>query len=303
MNGVIVVDKPQEFTSFDVVAVMRGLAKEKKIGHTGTLDPMATGVLPLLLGRAAKAADLLPDSSKAYCAGFRLGEKTDTGDITGKMIEKSSVHPDLECLRQSAQKFLGVTRQIPPMYSAVSVNGQRLYKLARQGIEVQRESREILIDRLEITDYDETAGEGTLAVSCGKGTYIRTLIEDIARQAGTVGTMTALRRTAACGFTQEEAVSLEALRAAAAQGSVADYLRPVELLFTVYPMVTVSQKQALRFQNGGGLGLERLRLPDTAIPGCKLRVFSHPENRFLGLGTLNAEKEALTVCKLFAPAE
>lgn len=304
MNGVIVVDKPQDFTSFDVVAVMRGLAREKKIGHTGTLDPMATGVLPLLLGRAAKAADLLPDSSKAYCANFRLGEKTNTGDITGEIVETSPVRPGQKTLEKAAAEFLGTTRQIPPMYSAVSVNGTRLYQLARQGLEIQRESREIYIDTLEITEYDESTGEGILSVSCGKGTYIRTLIEDIAQKAGTVGVMTALRRTFACGFSQQEAVSLEMLREAAAQGGLQQYVRPVELLFAQYPMVAVSPKQALRFQNGGGLGLERLRLPDQAgNSGEKIRVFSYPDNEFLGLGTVNTEKGELTVCKLFALAE
>lgn len=303
MNGVLVVDKPQGFTSFDVVAVVRGLAREKKVGHTGTLDPMATGVLPLLLGRAAKAADLLPNSTKAYRAGFRLGERTDTGDITGKIMDRSHVRPTHRQLRQAAAGFLGVSRQTPPMYSAVSVNGQRLYKLARQGKEVERESREIQIDRLDIEAYSPETGEGILYVSCGKGTYIRTLIEDIAKQVGTLGVMTALRRTEACGFTLEQAIPLEQLRAETKAGGIEKYLRPTELLFAQYPAVYVSEKQAQRFQNGGALELARLRLPERQTPQKQIRVFSRQENRFLGLGAVDGEKAELKVCKLFAPAQ
>ena len=213
MNGVIILDKPAGFTSFDAVAVMRGLAREKKIGHTGTLDPMATGVLPLLIGRAAKAADLLPDTDKEYMAGFRLGERFDTGDVTGKIIETSPARASEGDLLRALERFRGDIMQTPPMYSAVSVGGQRLYKLARQGIEIEREPRPVHIGRLELASFDEKEQRGTLAVACSKGTYIRALIEDIARAAGTLGVMTALRRTKACGFTVRAAVTLEDLRA------------------------------------------------------------------------------------------
>ena len=148
MNGVIILDKPQDFTSFDAVAVMRGLAKERKIGHTGTLDPMATGVLPLLLGRAAKAADLLPDTAKEYRAAFRFGERTDTGDATGKTVETDSRAVSRNSLDLALDGFRGQISQIPPMYSAVSVHGKRLYELARKGIEVEREARKIYIEEL-----------------------------------------------------------------------------------------------------------------------------------------------------------
>ncbi len=300
MNGVIILDKPAGFTSFDAVAVMRGLAKEKKIGHTGTLDPMATGVLPLLIGRAAKAADLLPDTDKEYTAGFRLGERFDTGDVTGRVIETSTVRAAREAIEQAIPKFRGDIMQVPPMYSAVSVKGQRLYKLARQGIEIEREARQIYIQTLELTGFDEGSQTGTLRVSCSKGTYIRTLIEDIAKAAGTLGTMTCLRRVRACGFTEEEAVSLDCLRAMAAEDGLGAALHPVETLFRDYPAVRVSPAQAVRFCNGGGLDIGRLRMPKTALrDGMRFCVFG-PDESFLGLARVKTEENLLGFLKLFA---
>ena len=218
MDGVIILDKPQGFTSFDAVAVLRGLTKERKVWHTGTLDPMATGVLPILLGRAAKALNFLPDTDKEYVASFRLGERRDTGDITGEVVEQSPAPVALEALEAALPRFRGEILQVPPMYSAVSVGGKRLYELARKGLEVERPARPVTISRLELLSYDPQTKEGSLRVGCSKGTYIRVLIEDLARAAGSCGTMTALRRTSACGFSQEDAHSLEALKALAAEG-------------------------------------------------------------------------------------
>ena len=257
MDGVIVLDKPEGFTSFDAVAVVRGLAKERHIGHTGTLDPMATGVLPLLLGKATKAAPLLSETGKAYEAAFRLGEKRDTGDATGTVIAESGVRLEKSALEAALPKFRGDILQIPPMYSAVSVNGQRLYKLARQGVEVEREPRPITIEALELLKFDEAAQNGRLFVRCSKGTYIRTLIEDIAEAAGTVGTMTALRRTEACGFSLGDTVSLETLRAAE---DISKLLRPVDRLFAGLPRVQVSEAQKKRYLNGGALDAKRCRV-------------------------------------------
>lgn len=300
MNGVIILDKPAGFTSFDAVAVMRGLAREKKIGHTGTLDPMATGVLPLLIGRAAKAADLLPDTDKEYMAGFRLGERFDTGDVTGKIIETSPARASEGDLLRALERFRGDIMQTPPMYSAVSVGGQRLYKLARQGIEIEREPRPVHIGRLELVSFDEKEQRGTLAVACSKGTYIRALIEDIARAAGTLGVMTALRRTKACGFTVRAAVTLEDLRALSAEGRLSAVLRPVETLFGDYPTVQVSPAQAARFRNGGGLDMGRLKMPKIAVTeGQRFCVFG-PGGGFLGLAKVRLEKNELGFLKLFA---
>lgn len=300
MNGVIILDKPEGFTSFDAVAVMRRVAGERKIGHTGTLDPMATGVLPLLLGRAAKAADLLPDTEKAYRASFRLGEKTDTGDRTGTVLQQDKTPVTEEALQTVLPQFQGDIWQIPPMYSAVSVGGKRLYQLARQGIEVQREKRPVTITRLELLSYQPDSREGELLVSCSKGTYIRTLIEDIAEAAGTLGVMTDLRRIRACGFSEEEAISLDKLRQMGEEGTLSSVVRPVESLFSMYPQVHVTKAQSTRFQNGGSLDISRLFFDNTCPEGQRVRVFA-PGKVFLGLAT--RQGETLRFCKLFLERE
>lgn len=299
MNGVIILDKPTDFTSFDAVAVARGLTHERKIGHTGTLDPMATGVLPLLLGQCTKAADLLPDTSKEYRASFRLGERRDTGDITGTVVEQSDVAVTKAQLEKALEGFRGEIEQIPPMYSAVSVNGKRLYELARKGIEVERKPRRITISRLELESYNETTREGVLVAACSKGTYIRVLIEDIAKAAGTCGVMTALRRTVACGFSEKDAVSLDKLKKLAVEGKIAEALRPVEGLFSEYPAVRISPAQAKRYLNGGGLSLERLRMSGIELKnGMRMRIYES-DRRFLGLATADLERGELRFLKLF----
>ena len=160
MNGIIILDKPEGFTSFDAVAVLRRLSKEKKIGDTGTLDPLATGVLPLLLGRAAKALQFLPDTDKEYQASFRLGERRDTGDVTGALVEESQAPVSPEALQAVLPAFRGEILQVPPMYSAVSVNGKRLYQLARKGIEVERQARPVTVSRLELLSTTHKPGRG-----------------------------------------------------------------------------------------------------------------------------------------------
>ena len=299
MDGIIVLDKPADFTSFDGVAVLRGLAKERKIGHTGTLDPMATGVLPLLLGRAAKAADLLPDTEKAYRAEFRLGEHRDTGDVTGKVLDQDDTPVSREILQAALENFQGELFQIPPMYSAVSVGGKRLYELARKGIEVEREPRKITVSELVLERYEESTREGVLLVTCSKGTYIRVLIEDIAKAAGTCGTMTALRRTYACGFSEQDALPIEELRRLAAEEKLHTVLRPVESLFGDYPGVQVTPAQKTRFCNGGSLSVERLKMPRIAlIDGLRFSVYG-ADGQFLGLAQANVEKNELRFLKKF----
>lgn len=299
MNGIIILDKPSGFTSFDAVAVLRGLSHQKKIGHTGTLDPMATGVLPILLGRAAKALNFLPDTGKEYVASFRLGERRDTGDITGEVVEQSPAPVALEALEAALPRFRGEILQVPPMYSAVSVGGKRLYELARKGLEVDRPARPVTISRLELLSYDPQTKEGSLRVGCSKGTYIRVLIEDLARAAGSCGTMTALRRTSACGFSQEDAHSLEALKALAAEGRLEEALLPVEGLFALYPAVRVSPAQATRFQNGGGLDLARLR----GVPEGGLCRVKSPQGLFLGLGQVDRARGEMKFVKSFLEGE
>ncbi len=297
MTGIFILDKPEGFTSFDAVAVARRLFGQKKIGHTGTLDPMATGVLPLLLGRATRAESLLPDTEKEYRASFALGTRTDTGDITGETIDHTDARVSREQLFAVLPRFRGEILQVPPMYSAIKKDGKRLYELARKGIEVEREARPVTIERLELLRFDEEQQAGELLVSCSKGTYIRALIEDLAAAAGTLGTMTALRRTRACGFSLADAVPLDEARRLAETEDLSALVRPVEGLFAVYPAVTVSTAQAARFANGGALEKARTSLRGNPLAdGERLRVLG-PDGQFLGLAE-TAEGE-LRVLRLF----
>ena len=300
MTCVLILDKPAGFTSFDAVAVCRRLCHERKIGHTGTLDPMATGVLPLLLGKATRAASLLEDTDKEYEAGFRLGVSTDTEDSTGKVLETSDTPVSRELLESLLPRFRGEIMQVPPMYSAVSKDGKRLYELARKGIEVERDARPVTIFKLELMEYHEETREGKLTVSCSKGTYIRTLIADLAKAAGSLGVMTALRRTKACGFTLADAITLDEAKALSEAGTLEEKLRPVESLFVHLPTVTVSGAQAARFGNGGQLDLKRIPAFRKQNPpdGEIVRVRGE-KGEFLGLGQVQAEKGWLAILKLF----
>lgn len=298
MDGVLIIDKPCDFTSFDVVAVARRLCREKKIGHTGTLDPMATGVLPLLLGKATRAASLLEDSDKVYCAEFRLGVETDTQDNTGEVLRESNAPVSRAQLEEALPQFRGEIMQTPPMYSAVRKDGKHLYELARQGIEVERESRPVTIYRLELLEYNEQERQGSLLVECSKGTYIRTLCADLGQAVGSLGIMTALRRTRACGFSLEQALPLEEARSLAEENQLAGRVLSVESLFLHLPQVSVTAAQSVRFQNGGALALERLRLSSPLAPQERVRVYSST-GEFLGLGQANAETQELAVLRLF----
>lgn len=222
--GIIVMDKPADFTSFDVVAKLRGILHIKKIGHTGTLDPIATGVLVVCVGRATKLVSKLTAEEKIYEAGVLFGEKYDTGDITGKLIKNDSVVITEDDFRTACQQFVGDIDQIPPMYSAKKVNGKKLYEYAREGIEVEREPERIHIYLIELLGFDFPHAQ--IRVHCSKGTYIRTLIEDISEAAGTVGTMESLRRTKNGDFSIEDAVTFEQLEAADDPWSL---VKPVEV--------------------------------------------------------------------------
>ena len=298
MNGILVIDKPTDFTSFDVVAVVRKNLHQKKTGHTGTLDPMATGVLPILLGSATKAQVLLPDSDKEYCAEFKLGITTDTLDITGKILSESNMRVTSEQIEDILPLFRGDIMQKPPMYSAVSKDGVRLYELARKGIVVEREERPVNISKLKLTSFDEEKQCGTLTISCSKGTYIRVICDDIGQKLGCGCVMTALRRTRACGFTLDDAITLDTMRQLAANGEIEKYIRPVDSVFSCYKSVCITEKQAVRFGNGGGLMLSRLHGLLNAPDGTLYRVYGS-DKTFLGLGVINAEKQELAIKKIF----
>ncbi|MCH5298992.1 MAG: tRNA pseudouridine(55) synthase TruB [Ruminococcus sp.] len=286
MNGVLIVNKPKAFTSFDVVAVVRRLSGQRKIGHTGTLDPNATGVLPLLLGNATKAQDIVPNHDKSYIAEFRLGITTDTLDIWGEVKTECESHITRRQIEALIPDFTGKIEQIPPMYSAVYHNGQRLYDLARQGIEVERKARNVTVYELKLLSFDESTQSGTLTVSCSKGTYIRTIIDDIGAKLGVGAVMTALDRTAACGYTKADSLTLDELKQLAENGGLESKLMSTESLFSVYPELVVSDAQAKRFYNGGALDTARTALSKAnPADGAIFRVKDR-SGKFLGLGII-----------------
>ena len=294
MTGIILLDKPKDITSFGAVARVRRICGEKKCGHTGTLDPMATGVLTVMLGGATRFIELLPSHNKAYRASFRLGTTTDTLDITGKVLETRKVDVTAEEVREKISDFVGDISQLPPMYSAVSVDGQRLYDLARQGIEVERKPRQVTVFSIDVISENEETGEYEIDVECSSGTYIRTLISDLGEALGCGAVMTELRRTKANGFEIEKAVTLEELEEAVNNGRISDLLIPVDKALEEYPVIKVSEAQAKRFRNGGELSLERLRYP--RMLGF-FRIYD-PDGNFIGIGEIG-QKDCLEIKRVF----
>lgn len=294
MTGIILLDKPKDITSFGAVARVRRICGEKKCGHTGTLDPMATGVLTVMLGGATRFIELLPSHNKAYRAKFRLGTITDTLDITGKILETREVDVTADEVREKLNDFIGDIDQLPPMFSAVSVNGQRLYDLARQGIEVERKSRQVTIFSIDVLSENENEGEYEIGVECSSGTYIRTLISDLGEALGCGAVMTELRRTKANGFGIEKALTVEQLEEAVNSGNISDFLIPVDRAMEEYPVIRVSEAQAKRFRNGGELSLERLRYP--RMLGF-FRVYD-PDGNFIGIGEIG-QKDCLEIKRVF----
>ncbi len=263
-DGVLVMDKPQGWTSMDVCAKLRGVLHERRVGHGGTLDPMATGVLPVFVGRATRAAEFSAEGEKEYLAALELGVVTNTQDRTGTVLEEREVRVDRDALETALEGFRGEIRQLPPMYSAIKRGGVKLYELARKGREVERESRRVTISCLEIVEretvpQDFPAGENLwyLRVRCSKGTYVRTLCHDVGAALGCGGTMSALRRTRAGGFTLEEAVTMTDLLRAAEEGRAESLLRGVDGCFAQYPALEVKGEGEKRVRNGAPLPCER----------------------------------------------
>lgn len=288
MTGIICINKPQDFTSFDVVAVMRRCFHTKKVGHGGTLDPMATGVLPVFVGGATKAVDMLPESGKSYRAGFRLGLVSDTQDIWGALTKKSDEIITEDELQSVLQKFRGEIMQLPPMYSALKVNGQKLCDLARKGIEVERKPRPVKISRLEALSFDGT--DGVLEVDCSAGTYIRTLIHDIGEAAGTGAIMTSLCRTRSHGFELSQCRTIEEVRAADEQ-TLLSWLMPIESAFVSYPVIELDDVQQRMYLNGVRLDANRLSGRQPVGKPCRIRASAG----FLGLACITAEGELLSL--------
>ncbi|MBR2316067.1 MAG: tRNA pseudouridine(55) synthase TruB [Clostridia bacterium] len=295
MTGFICLDKPIDITSFSAVGIVKRAVGEKKAGHTGTLDPLATGVLPIALGGATRFIELFNTHDKAYEAIIQLGMTTDTLDITGNVITQTESHIKKEEVLKVLENFRGNIRQIPPMYSALKKDGVRLYELARRGEEIEREEREITIYSLTLDDFNEEKQTFSISVECSAGTYIRSLSDDIGRLLGCGATLTALRRTKALGFTVDDCVTEDELKQLADEGRVEEVLVSVERAMK-YDTVTVTDNQAKRFRNGGYL--ECVRIKTKLKPESYYKVCSH-SGEFAGIGEVSPDGDRLNVKRVY----
>ena len=286
-NGILVIDKPAGWTSQDVAAKLRGVFHERRVGHGGTLDPMATGVLPIFIGRATRAAEFAESAEKEYIAGLRLGLVTNTQDTTGEALEEHPVSVTREEVQAALQRFLGPIEQIPPMYSAIKINGQKLYELARKGKEVARRPRSITIHELEL--LEGCGAEYLLRVRCSKGTYVRTLCHDLGAALGCGGCMSSLRRTRAGSFTLEQALTMQQVLEFAAEHDPQQLLMPADALFAESLPLIVTMGQAAKLKNGA-------QIKDWQFAPGTYRVYAE-DGEFLLLGRV--ENGVLTTIKSF----
>ncbi len=294
MTGFVFVKKPEGITSFVAVAKLRRIFGEKKTGHTGTLDPMATGVLTAALGGATKFIELLESHDKKYRASFVLGKTTDTLDITGSVTSENEVNVTETDVKNALELFKGKIKQLPPMYSAVKKDGVRLYDLARKGIEVEREEREVTVYSLDFVSFNKESGEYVIDVHCSSGTYIRSLISDLGEKLGCGAVMTALDRTSANAVELENCFSFEQLEEMKENGTLEKALVPVDKMIN-YEKLTVSPAQAVRFKNGGELDTERVK---QAKHDGLYNVYS-PEGDFLGIGEKVSAEGVIKIKKIY----
>ncbi len=292
MDGIISIYKERGMTSFDVVAEVRRIFGTKKVGHGGTLDPMAEGVLPVFIGDATKAADYCPDNTKQYLAGFRFGITTDTQDITGRVIAESDQYVSRNKMPMIERLFTGELMQVPPMYSAVKVGGQKLYDLARKGVTVERKPRKVNIIELKITRYEDNCGE--MLVTCSKGTYIRTLINDIGDKLEVGGVMTSLVRTKSGMFTAENSYRLSELEGRTPEELKA-LLMPLEKLYERLPKALLDEEQTRLFRNGAVLDADRIRFECIYDMGYYIEG---SDGVFLGVGIIDSN-HSLKVLRRF----
>ncbi len=285
MTGLILLDKPSDMTSFLACSIIRGISKEKHVGHTGTLDPMATGVLPIFVGKATGLSRYLIEADKRYTAVIKPGVATDTMDITGNVVSSSNDIPSREEIERVVASFKGKQIQTPPIYSAIRVDGRRLYDIARSGGEAEIPQREITIYSIDILEFFEDSSF-SVDVCCSKGTYIRSLANDIGKQLGCGATLASLRRTSTAGFGIESCTPLADIKANGAES----YLIAPEKALPHLKRVSVSQKQAVRFTNGGALSVERLTLGETTPE--EDMVVMHGEI-MLGVGRISADAQEL----------
>lgn len=295
-NGVIIIDKEPGFTSHDVVAKMRGICGQKKIGHTGTLDPMATGVLPVCLGSGTKLCDMLTDRDKEYVTELLLGVETDTQDITGHMLVQRHVRAEEAEVRAACESFLGDYEQIPPMYSALKIDGKKLYELARAGKEVERKARPVRILEMDILECRLPVVK--MRVVCSKGTYIRTLCADIGTRLGCGGTMQSLRRTAVGKFTLEKALTLGDLQQMKDRGRLEEAVLPVDSVFEDCPALHVSGENLRLLDNGNALYPGQTEEKTQHEPGQRVR-FYRADGSFAGIYAYDGQSHWYRPVKMF----
>jgi tRNA pseudouridine55 synthase len=299
INGIIIINKEADYTSFDVVAKLRGICGQRKIGHTGTLDPQAVGVLPVCLGNATKLCDMLTDKDKEYVAELLLGVETDTQDTTGKVLSERLVSAELytaEHIKNAVMSFLGDYDQIPPMYSALKVNGKKLYELAREGREIERAARRVQIKEIEITDINLPVVK--MRVVCSKGTYIRTLCADIGEKLGCGGTMKSLVRTRVERFKIEDALTLSQVQVLKDSGELESAVMPVDSVFSEYRKLHVKEEWKKLTDNGNAFFPGQTVENITYAPGEWVRVYGEGGS-FVGIYAYNAEKEWYKPVKMF----
>ena len=266
-----------------MVAKLRGILRTRKIGHGGTLDPMATGVLPIFVGGATKAADYAAAQDKTYEAGFTLGFSTDTQDTTGTVIERSDRRVTLDEVRDALEGFRGAQKQIPPMYSAIKIDGQKLYDLARKGKEVERPARDITILDIALLDFDEQAQKGAFRVTCSKGTYVRTIVHDLGQKLGTCAAMHALTRIRSGVYTLAQAVTFETVERARDDGTLGRLFQPTDSLFADDPAVRLTAEGRDRALRGAVVFPRQAEGLAALAPGTLCRVYA-PDGQFLMLG-------------------
>lgn len=295
-NGIINIYKEAGYTSHDVVAKMRGICKQKKIGHTGTLDPDAVGVLPVCLGSGTKLCDMLTDKEKEYITELLLGVTTDTQDTSGQVLTRREVLVTEQEVIQAIQSFQGVYKQIPPMYSALKVNGKRLYELAREGKEVERKARLVSIPNIEILEIKLPVIR--MKVTCSKGTYIRTLCADIGEKLGCGATMTYLERTRVGNFTAEQAITLSQLEELRDKGRIIEKIYPVDSVFENCPVLHILEEHQKLINNGNSFFPNQTIEQRSYLTGQWVRVYSE-EEKFYGIYTYEQNKHYYKPVKMF----
>lgn len=295
MNGIIVVNKPKDHTSFDVIAILRKKLGQKKIGHMGTLDPMATGVLPILLGSTAKFQIFTEENEKEYIAEIIFGLTTTTWDIFGEETGKKETKVSKEDLTEILPKFTGEIMQIPPMFSAIKKNGVKLCDLARKGKEIEREAREVEIKKLEILDFNEEKQTAKLKILCSKGTYIRSLCHEIGAALGTGACMGKLMRTLSNSFRLEESTELEKIKGMELNEIIKNLVLPTDRLFKNNRSVSVSEDQARIFKNGIALKTELLNMSENFKNGEIIKIYE--DKKFIGLGKFDFSEKVIRYLK------